>query len=112
MLVPRWRLGLVGGGGPPEGGTRASESVIGWRGVSPLQACVLRLVTEGNCVLVKGGGEQPDVNDQSVTQVNPIQPTCRRACESLVKPRPFGGDVPDPLGLPGNERKEACRAEG
>ena len=31
-------------------------------------------VTEGNCVAVRRGGEQPEVNDQSVTQVNSIRP--------------------------------------
>ena len=33
------------------------------------------LVTEGNCVAARRGGEQPEVNDQSVTQVNLIRPT-------------------------------------
>jgi hypothetical protein len=32
-------------------------------------------VTNGNCVAVRRGGEQPEVNDQSVTQVNSIRPT-------------------------------------
>jgi hypothetical protein len=32
-------------------------------------------VTEGNCVAERRGGEQPEVNDQSVTQVNSIRPT-------------------------------------
>ena len=31
-------------------------------------------VTEGNCVAVRRGGEQPEVNDQSVTRVNSIRP--------------------------------------
>jgi hypothetical protein len=55
---------------------RASTSVVvfGQRGASPLQACVLRPETEGNCVLVKGGGEQPEVNDQSVAIANSIRP--------------------------------------
>jgi hypothetical protein len=30
-------------------------------------------VTDGNCVAVRRGGEQPEVNDQSVTQVNSIR---------------------------------------
>jgi hypothetical protein len=30
-------------------------------------------VTNGNCVAVRRGGEQPKVNDQSVTQVNSIR---------------------------------------
>jgi hypothetical protein len=33
------------------------------------------LVTNGNCVAARRGGEQPEVNDQSVTQVNSIRPT-------------------------------------
>jgi hypothetical protein len=32
-------------------------------------------VTNGNCVAARRGGEQPEVNDQPVTQVNPIRPT-------------------------------------
>ncbi len=30
-------------------------------------------VTNGNCVAVRRGGEQPEVNVQSVTQVNSIR---------------------------------------
>ena len=51
-------------------------SVSGLRGGSPLQADALRPVSDGNCVLVTGGGKQPEENDQSVTQVNSIQPVC------------------------------------
>ncbi len=47
---------------------------LGQRGVSPLQARALRPVTEGNCVAVRRGGKQPEVNDQSATQVNSIRP--------------------------------------
>jgi hypothetical protein len=43
----------------------APVSVFGRRGGSPLQACTLRPVTDSNCVLVKGGGEQLEVNEQS-----------------------------------------------
>jgi hypothetical protein len=32
-------------------------------------------VTDGNCVAARRGGEQPEVNDQSVTHVNSIRPT-------------------------------------
>jgi len=32
-------------------------------------------VTEGNCIAARRGGEQLEVNDQSVTQVNSIRPT-------------------------------------
>ena len=52
----------------------ASASVFGQRGASPLQARALRPVTDGNCVLARGGGKQPEVNDQSVTRVNSIRP--------------------------------------
>jgi len=31
-------------------------------------------VTESNCVAARRGGEQLEVNDQSVTQVNSIRP--------------------------------------
>ena len=51
-------------------------SVSGLRGVSPLQADALRPVTESHCVLVKGGGKQLEMNDQSVTIVNSIRPGC------------------------------------
>jgi hypothetical protein len=32
-------------------------------------------VTEGNCVAARRGGEQPEVNDESVTRGNSIRPT-------------------------------------
>lgn len=44
----------------------APASVFGLRGESPRQASTLRPVTESNCVLVRGGGEQLEVNEQSV----------------------------------------------
>ena len=44
----------------------APESVRGRRGVSPLQAYALRPVTERNCVAARRGGEQREVNNQSV----------------------------------------------
>ena len=44
----------------------ASVSVYDRRGASPLEAIVLRLVAEGNCVAVRRGGEQPEANGQSV----------------------------------------------
>ena len=46
--------------------TRAPASERGQRGASPLQANALRPVTESNCVAVRRGGEQLEVNDQSV----------------------------------------------
>ncbi len=44
----------------------APESARNQRGESPLQAYVLRPVTESNCVAKRRGGEQQEVNDQSV----------------------------------------------
>jgi hypothetical protein len=44
----------------------ASVSMFGRKGVSPFQVYALRPVTEGNCVAVRRGGEQLEVNDQSV----------------------------------------------
>ena len=41
----------------------ASVSVYDQRGASPLQANVLRLVAEGNCVAVRRGGEQPEAKE-------------------------------------------------
>ena len=45
---------------------RAPESAFGQRGGSPLQAGPLRPVTDCNCVAMRRGGEQQEVNDQSV----------------------------------------------
>jgi hypothetical protein len=45
---------------------RAPESASGRRGASPLQADALRPVTECNCDAAMRGGEQQEVNDQSV----------------------------------------------
>jgi hypothetical protein len=45
---------------------RAPESASGRRGESPLQADALRPVTECNCDAAMRGGEQQEVNDQSV----------------------------------------------
>jgi len=46
--------------------TRAPESASGQRGESPLQAGALRPVTDSNCDAAMRGGEQLEVNDQSV----------------------------------------------
>jgi hypothetical protein len=54
----------------------ASASVFDQGGASPLQASAYRPVTDGNCVAARRGGEQPEVNDQSVTIVNSIRPYC------------------------------------
>jgi len=44
----------------------APESASSQRGASPLQANALRPVTECNCDAAMRGGEQQEVNDQSV----------------------------------------------
>jgi hypothetical protein len=44
----------------------APESARSQRGGSPLQANALRPVTECNCDAAMRGGEQQEVNDQSV----------------------------------------------
>src|SRR5580765_188259 len=46
--------------------TRAPESASGQRGESPLQAGALRPVTDSNCDAAMRGGEQLEVNGQSV----------------------------------------------
>ena len=57
--------GGVGAGGeiPP---ASALVSASNQRGESPLQADALRPVTDSNCVAARRGGEQQEVNDQSV----------------------------------------------
>jgi len=42
--------------------------------VKVLAEVIWHFVTEGNCVAARRGGEQPEVNDQSVTQMNSIRP--------------------------------------
>jgi len=41
--------------------------VFDQRGGSPLQVDALRPVSEGNCVVVRRDGKQPEENDQSET---------------------------------------------
>ena len=54
--------------------TRAPVKVENRRGASPRREEVWLLVAEGNCVAARRGGEQPEANDSSVTQVNSIRP--------------------------------------
>jgi hypothetical protein len=49
-----------------KGRAGAPESACGQRGASPLQVNALRPVTDCNCDAVMRGGEQQEVNDQSV----------------------------------------------
>ena len=51
----------------------APVNAHGQRGESPLQACTLRPVTESNCVVVRRGGKQLEVNDQSTAKANQIR---------------------------------------
>jgi len=44
----------------------APAGVFAQRGASPLQVYLLRPVTDCNCVVARRGGEQQEVNDQSV----------------------------------------------
>ena len=80
-----WRTGLRGGGGvgrrrwsPPasERPASAPESAQPQRGESPLRAEHWRPVAEGNCVIERWGGEQPEANHQSVSNdmLNSIRP--------------------------------------
>src|SRR6202044_3759791 len=44
------------------------------RGASPRRKEVWPFVAEGNCVSARKGGEQPEANEPSATQVNSIRP--------------------------------------
>ena len=50
----------------PEEWNGAPESAHSQRGASPLQVNALRPVTDCNCDAAMRGGEQQEVNDQSV----------------------------------------------
>ena len=54
----------------------APVKAVDQKGESPFQANVTSLKTESNCVLARGGGEQLEVNDQSVTfrELNSAKP--------------------------------------
>ena len=65
----------------------APVSVIVRRGESPLQACTLRPVTESNCVSVRRGGKQLEVNEQSVVKRTRFGRSDWRASSSMAKPR-------------------------
>ena len=61
--------GSEGGGAKPIASPypySAPESASSQRGESPLQVNALRPVTECNCDAAMRGGEQQEVNDQSV----------------------------------------------
>jgi len=88
----------------------ASASVFGQRGASPLQARALRPVTDGNCVLARGGGKQPEVNDQPVTKVNSIRPD--RAASLLGNGEARTGMTRKPATLRGSVSKRSRGRSG
>ena len=53
----------------------APVKAIEQSGESPVRGIRYRPVVEGNCVFNRKGGEQPETKEQSVTQVNSIQPS-------------------------------------
>jgi hypothetical protein len=71
----------------------APESALGWRGESPLQV-QRKPVTDCNCVVVRRGGQQQEVNDQSARSF-PVREETEldsagvrwRACSAVAKPR-------------------------
>ena len=71
------------------------------RKVRVLAEVFWHFVTDGNCVAARRGGEQPEVNDQSVTQVNSIRPT-------VVASLPVNGEAQMTL-LPGKGRVRSAR---
>ena len=69
------------------------KAQLGWRGESPLQV-ERKPVTDCNCVVVRRGGQQQEVNDQSVRSL-PVREETEldsagerwRACSAVAKPR-------------------------
>jgi hypothetical protein len=65
-------------------------------------------VTKGNCVAMRRGGEQLEVNDQSVTQVNSIRPAVVASLlvtgEASVTLGPKRAATEMWSGMPGNEK--------
>jgi hypothetical protein len=53
----------------------APVKAIELSGESPDRGSRYRPVVNGNCVFNRKGGEQPETNEQSVTQVNLIRPS-------------------------------------
>ena len=76
-----------------EAGPRAPESAHQQRGESPRRTEHWLSVAEGNCVVERRGGEQPDANDQSIIKkmMNSIRPDALANTRgSEVKPRTEG----------------------
>ena len=80
---------------------RAPESAHQQRGESPLLASHWRSVAEGNCVVERRGGKQPEANSQSIskTMLNSIRPNAlaslRNKGEAQNWMPPRGGDQGD-----------------
>jgi hypothetical protein len=77
MEEPLTRNGNAGSASsviPAQGNECVREDALSARWKS-VREPVAGSVIEGNCVAARRGGEQPEVNDQSVTQVNSIRPT-------------------------------------
>ena len=81
------------------------------QGESPCQG-VLASETKGNCVAARRGGEQLEVNDQSVTQVNSIRPAVVASLlakgEAQVTLGPKRAATEMWSGMPGNEKAQKC----
>jgi hypothetical protein len=98
----RWHNVLVV---PPDGSRRSASAPVKAfepKGASPFRANV----TSPNPTMVtasfaRKGGEQPEENDQSVTQVNLIRPSLSGSWLATANPPPRDGTPFDPLGLPG-----------
>jgi hypothetical protein len=55
--------------------------------VEVLAGVVQNPVSDGNCVLARGGGEQPDENVSSVASANSIRPAALANLRVMVKPK-------------------------
>ncbi len=83
----------------------ASGSVRDQGGASPRRAHVLRPVTDGNCAAARPGGEQPEVNDQSATQVTSIRLACFGEPAGMGRSPDLGASPRGSDALTGNVQK-------
>jgi hypothetical protein len=60
------------------------------RGCKSPRTRALGSETKGNCVAVRRGGEQLEVNRWSATEVNSIRPVSVASLPKVVKPKPKG----------------------
>jgi hypothetical protein len=79
----------------------APVKAIDQEGGIPFQANVTSLNNKGNCVAVRQGGEQPALNDQSVTKVNLIRPSLSGSQLATSEPLTARRCSLDRRGLPG-----------